>query len=251
VNVKLLVIGSSIVSAVAGAAAGYFLSQKQIEARLIAEYDVRLEEEVERTKQHLSLMYKTDENSDPVKVLSRRTPQRPEGIADDDNEVWPNSKDVPLDKEGIAAAEKIITGLRYGPPNIVVEPATPGLKKPNNVFSHIPADDPDDDTPYVLTVEEFNQGLMGHDTSTLRLYADGVLADEDDKPLDDVNRIIGLQNLKRFGEDPTGDDVTLYVRNKRITIDFEIIKSDMNYAEVVGLADMDPEPTPKKSTRRR
>lgn len=251
-NVKFLVIGSSIVSASAGAAAGYFLSKKQIEARLIEEYDVRLEEEVERTKRHLSLMYKTDDNSDPTKILARRTPQRPEGIAADDNATWANSSDKPLDEEGVVTVTKIIKGLRYGPPNVVVEPAKPGLNKPNNVFSHIPPDDPEDDNlPYVLTVEEFNQGLMGHDTTTLTLYSDGVLVDEDENPLDDVNKTIGLNNLKKFGQDPTGDDTTLHVRNKRSTIDFEIIKSEMTYADVVGLNEPDHVSAPKKANRRR
>lgn len=258
-NVKLMVIGTSVVSAAVGAVAGYFYAHKELVTRLNEEYDERLEAEIERTKQHYQTLYKIgDENANPVKVLSRRTPKRPEGFAEDDNELFPNNRDRVMDPKEVEEAERLVKGLRYGPPDVVVAPAVPGLKQTVNVFSHTvtPGQPDTDEAPYVLTVEDFHQGMLGHDISTLTLYADQMLVNEREEPMDDVARVIGLANLKKFGADPDGDPNTLYIRNTRIGVDFEIVRSEMTYAEVVGLgSDEGIEPNVKvenkKGTRRR
>jgi hypothetical protein len=258
-NIKLVVIGTSVVSAAAGAVAGYFYARKELVTRLNEEYDERLEMEIERTKDHYQALYKVgDENADPMTVLSRRTPKRPEGIEADDNEPFPNNRDRVMNPAEVAEAERLVQGLRYGPPNIVVEPATPGLKKTVNVFSHTeptPGDPASDEKPYVLTAEEFHAGLLGHDTSSLTLYSDLMLVNEREEPMLDVPREIGLDNLKKFGADPGGDPNTIYIRNTRLGIDFEINRSEMTYAEVVGLGQGEDVASnvqsSKKATRRR
>ena len=61
--------------------------------------------------------------------------------------------------------------------------------------------------PYVITEDEF--GEFGNDEETLIFYADGVLATEDDDPIDDIEELIG-NCLNEFGE----YDERLYVRNQ-------------------------------------
>ena len=69
--------------------------------------------------------------------------------------------------------------------------------------------------PYVITEDEF--GEFGNDEETLIFYADGVLATEDDDPIDDIEELIG-NCLNEFGE----YDERLYVRNQEREIDYII-----------------------------
>lgn len=269
-NTKVLVIGCSVLSAAAGAVAGYFACREQIKLHLEEEYTRMLAEEVEATKQHYAMRNKVGEFASPVDVLARRTPQRPEGIAEDDNEVWENNRDNPLDKAGIEGAERIIKGLKYndgeqseepqrfGPPDVPVQSARPRLNKgpqggpypkPNNVFVAIPPDDPSDPTvPYLILEAEFAAGLLGHDHGSFTLYSDGMLVDENEEPLDDVNATVGLDNLQKFGHEGSDDPDTIYVRNERLGLDFEIHRNAITYAEVIGLSE--PPSSSKRSRRR-
>jgi hypothetical protein len=64
---------------------------------------------------------------------------------------------------------------------------------------------------------------------------DDVLADERDARIDGIDEQFGLENLERFGhgsEDPN----IVYIRNDKLQIDFEVVKSDGSFtAEVLGI----------------
>lgn len=79
--------------------------------------------------------------------------------------------------------------------------------------------------PYVISPEEYGE-RDGYDLYSYTYYADKVLADEYNEPIEDVNSIIGLESLKHFGE--YGDD-SLYVRNDELKADYEILLDDEKY----------------------
>lgn len=79
--------------------------------------------------------------------------------------------------------------------------------------------------PYVITEDEF--GEFGNDEETLILYADGVLATEDDDPIDDVEELLG-DCLKAMG----GYDETLYVRNQERETDYTILRSEKRWSDI-------------------
>lgn len=79
--------------------------------------------------------------------------------------------------------------------------------------------------PYVISPEEYGE-RDGYDLYSYTYYADKVLADEYNEPIEDVDSIIGLESLKHFGE--YGDD-SLYVRNDELKADYEILLDDEKY----------------------
>ena len=84
--------------------------------------------------------------------------------------------------------------------------------------------------PYVITEDEF--GEFGNDEETLIFYADGVLATEDDDPIDDIEELIG-NCLNELGE----YDERLYVRNQEREIDYIILRSEKLWADIAPEVD--------------
>ena len=87
--------------------------------------------------------------------------------------------------------------------------------------------------PYVIRPEQF--GLKeeeGYSTISLSYYADGVLADDADHPMDDreIEDVIGKESLDHFGE---YEDDSVHVRNDRMKCDFEILIDPRTFDEVL------------------
>ena len=80
--------------------------------------------------------------------------------------------------------------------------------------------------PYVIKPEEF--GNMDYDLVSLEYYADKVLVDEDDHPIQDVEYMVGEDSLEHFGE---YEEDAVYVRNDLIKTDFEILLVESRYYE--------------------
>lgn len=84
-----------------------------------------------------------------------------------------------------------------------------------------------DDKPYVISPDIYgNDG--DYDMVTLYYYTDGVVADEDDEVVDDIDDIIGEDSLKHFGEH---EKDSVFVRNDRLKCDYEILRVSQSYAE--------------------
>lgn len=86
-------------------------------------------------------------------------------------------------------------------------------------------------SPYVISVDEF--GENDNDETTLILYSDGVLADEEDDIIDDPESIIG-DCLDGFDE---SDDDTIYIRNENNETDYVIIKSEKKFVDILPEVD--------------
>lgn len=81
--------------------------------------------------------------------------------------------------------------------------------------------------PYVISPEEFGDD---YDTTTLTYYADGVLTDEDDEPIpsEDIDELVGLENLKTFGQ---YEDDSVFVRDDINKLDIEILRDESKYGD--------------------
>lgn len=84
-------------------------------------------------------------------------------------------------------------------------------------------------TPYVIAPTEFDT-LDEYDQITLTYYADGVLADELDEKIEDVDATVGSESLTHFGE---YEDDSVYVRNDARKTDYEILLDRRRYSDVV------------------
>ena len=79
--------------------------------------------------------------------------------------------------------------------------------------------------PYVISPDEYGE-MDDYDLYSYTYYADKVLADENNEPIEDVDQRIGLESLNYFGE--YGDD-SVYVRNDKLKADYEILLDDEKY----------------------
>lgn len=84
-----------------------------------------------------------------------------------------------------------------------------------------------EDRPYVIAPEEF--GECDYATISLTYYADGIVANEKNKPIRNVDELIGEESLDHFGE---YEEDSVFVRNDKIRIDYEILKDYRAYSEI-------------------
>jgi hypothetical protein len=94
--------------------------------------------------------------------------------------------------------------------------------------------------PYVIPQDQFFNPDAGYARQITITYfvESNVLVDESDDKLDDeaVERLIGRDNLSRFGQQSTDANV-VYVRNEREKTDFEVVRDTGAYEEVSFEAD--------------
>lgn len=83
----------------------------------------------------------------------------------------------------------------------------------------------DMEKPYVISPDEYGE-IDDYDLYSYTYYADKVLADENNEPIEDVDQRIGLESLNHFGE--YGDD-SVYVRNDKLRADYEILLDNEKY----------------------
>lgn len=83
--------------------------------------------------------------------------------------------------------------------------------------------------PYVIPPEQFGDD-ENYDQISLTYYADGVLADENDEVIEDVEDAVGIDSLNHFGE---YEDDSVFVRNDARKCDYEILLDQRTYSEVV------------------
>lgn len=84
------------------------------------------------------------------------------------------------------------------------------------------------DDPYVITAEEYEDGE--YDQETLTLFADGVLTDWYNDPIEDIDSVVGEYVIANFDDLVDGD--TVYVRNDARETDYEIQRDLRAYSEV-------------------
>lgn len=84
-----------------------------------------------------------------------------------------------------------------------------------------------EERPYVIDPSEY--GDLDYKQVSLNYYDDGVLTYENDDVIDDVDSLVGKDSLSHFGEYEAD---TVYVRNDRLKIDFEILADTRRYEDI-------------------
>lgn len=88
-----------------------------------------------------------------------------------------------------------------------------------------PVKKPTDKRPYVISPDEFAED-DDYDKISLTLYADGVLADDNDEMIDNVDELVGKDSLNSFG---AFEDNSVFVRNDTLKADYEILRDERPY----------------------
>ena len=83
--------------------------------------------------------------------------------------------------------------------------------------------------PYIITPDDFSVNY-DYETIDITYYADGIFTDENDEKVEDIAGTIGIGTEKHFGE---YDPDAVYVRNDRLKCDYEILRDERTYSEVI------------------
>ena len=65
---------------------------------------------------------------------------------------------------------------------------------------------------------------------TLAYYDDDVVTDGEDKPIENIEKLIGDEALVSFGYETDGDEDTVYVINDNLKTMYEVVRANKNYA---------------------
>lgn len=82
--------------------------------------------------------------------------------------------------------------------------------------------------PYIISPDEFDE-MDDYEAISLTYYADGVLADDMDELVEDVDDVVGNDFANHFGE---YEEDSVFVRNDRLKADYEILRDERNYSDV-------------------
>lgn len=208
-----------------GATVGGILVYRYTVKKMSLYYEERMTEEIEQAREFYKRLDKTEEFETPEKALEHLVPG------------------------AVTEAVKEYQGhTAYNQPvEVVVTPPAADPRPPiENVFANRDprdwdwelevkrrADNPG--KPYVITREEFEDNPDHHEQITLTYFAgDQILSDEADQTVEDTDRVVGEENLKRFGAG-SEDNKVVYIRNEKISADYEVLYSDGWYqVEVLG-----------------
>ncbi|ADD81068.1 gp070 [Rhodococcus phage ReqiPoco6] len=281
-----IIVASSLASCAVGAGAAYFLTKKHV----TNQYEVLMEEEVEKAKLYYSQLHKTGDFSDPVKLAEERLgsddisdedDSEEESDGTDDSEVvvterveitreervnynniqqqyvgddsvperhipkrdFPRPVSHPEDGESMESFERRL--IKQASDEVREKAELSGEEDivRRNIFDthgRLPSEEELDTSmrgngePYILTRQEFEDCDLDYDQNTLTYFeGDNILVDERNDPINNgVETIIGGEHNLRFGH-WSEDANVLYIRNDRLSIDFEIVRSSGTYAEEV------------------
>lgn len=99
----------------------------------------------------------------------------------------------------------------------------------NAAFKPTPNDDEKKTYPYKITVNQYEDEYRYYKETLTYYEGDGILANDADEEMTVVDTIGDPGYLKQFDEEGS-----LYIRDDRNAIDYEITRVEMSYEDVVG-----------------
>jgi len=184
--------------------------------------------EVKRILEDNGYSLDDDHIPDEMEIREDRTPE---------DTPYPTAEEI---QDAMTRVEEATSKNLFDDPNIhLPESAYLGYEEDetdvtaNPDFDSMPARDPD--RPYIITVDEFmhDSGTDEADKISLLFFEeDETLCDERETVINNVEELVGLENLHHFGLG-SRDRNALYVRNEKLDTYFEIIRDTRSYAEVV------------------
>lgn len=190
------------IGAAVGSVATYFLTKKHLEKGAEELMDQIADDAAEMRRRRMTQDPDPEADVQQVRKLIRR-----------------------YDQKGNATLEEV-EPARTKP--WIIEEVTPS--------ENHPVDSNEDEGPYVISLDEFHEGMPHYDKLTLFFYEDDeVLTDDQEEIIDDEEQIVGSEALTCFGH-LSHDPEVVYVRNSNASTDFEVIRLSKSYAETVGLS---------------
>jgi len=226
----------STLIALGGIGVGYLLARAVLEKQ----YEERLDEEIQRTKEFFGIT----EDTPPAEFVEEAN-----RVAENLSEYMGGEKIVPsVLAEAVTSSVKkefdTEAPIAY---NKIADKRSEIEEVVDDVLRNEQATplDPEARAPYLVTFAEFDAGQeeLGFEPVSVSYFAgDGIVIDEADTVIsaDRVEQIIGTDNLNKFGtqtDDPNMDPNVIYVRCEQFRMDFEVTRSAGKHSvEVLGEA---------------
>ncbi len=215
------IIASFFVGGAIGGGVSYFLLKKKFDARIDAEvqsikdlYSSKLEENKEvKTCENLNEI-ENSKNENNKKSEEKISENKSKALK---SSIEKQEKQPPVDYANYYAGAKGSDAEAKKDNNVVQEVVVSekkNTKKSNRVV--ISPDEFEDDDSY--------------ETIYLTYYADGILADEMDKPVK-IENTVGKEALKHFGE---YEDDMLHVLDDKVKIYYEVAKDNRKFSDISG-----------------
>lgn len=199
---------------VLGAAVGSLVTWKLVEEK----YKRLANEEIEEVREYYKGKLEPVEdlnNIKPYPIVSVIDTTEPEELVKHDEYV------------------NVLTGLGYSEDDAksLAEDPDVTIEKNEDGEYEVFIEPPSKTAPFVISPEEYGE-IPGYDAESWTYYSDGILTNDDDEIVDNIEYYIG-DALDHFGE---YEDDCVHVRNENegIECDIEILKYSMTYDEAHG-----------------
>jgi hypothetical protein len=208
-----------------GVGVGFAIGYKVTEKRLAARFDERLDAETADMKEfYTNVKQKYDTPEEAAAALIPQPTEEPED---------------PRVKTQKVQYNKIVKAEQYDgdPLDEFQEGTNEGCEIDEVVHKNI-FDAQPPGIPRLITQEDFMTNETGYEQATLTFYAKGaVLTDQRDEVIDNAEDVVGQLFESNFGEG-SSDPSTVHVRNDKIQMEFEVVRSGRSYEEdVLGQED--------------
>jgi hypothetical protein len=228
IDPKWVVLGGAVAgSLLLGGGGGYFIAVK----KLNKEYDARLIEELQETKEFIQFTTEQDQENEIKEAV--------EEILDEVDTIQPAARAM-VNYAGVEKVEDDEVLKAYDVLNRVTKDEV-NHEEVVNVFDK--GEEPWDYAkemasrdplfPYIISEDEFmeNEGNR-EQTQVTYFQGDDILADAKDEVISDVNGTVGEDNLTRFGHGSENENI-VFVRNEKLDLEFEVERSFGSFAEEV------------------
>lgn len=255
---RTMLITVSVTGVVVGAGLGvgaYFLLKKRMESKLIKAYETKLDAEINGMRLFYEKRSKAGKYATPEAAAEELLPKtREEHLAENAVEALeayegdqPPPGIISPEDDPRAGANSRVRYDKIPPRSAAPLRVAPTAEEPEEITQNVftqqaslgdwdqEAEEAsrNPESPYVISHDEFLENSYEHGQNTITYYAgDEILADEREQMIDEVEAIVGMQNLQLFGHGSRDSNV-VYVRNERIEVDFEVTLNQGKFSEEV------------------
>jgi hypothetical protein len=228
---KAVFVAVALVSAAAGAAVSYFLTKRK--------YEEIVRQEIAEAKEYYA---RNTKPGTPEELLNQRQNSEDMKTLRHLASGYQSSEDIAEAADMVEQARSSVEDVTGR--NVEVDADSPGMPPEIvNIFTQSePKEDFDfeaelplrsEENPYIITHDEFMANETDYQQVQVTYYeGDDVLSDERDQVIEDTEDTVGNQNLLKFGHGSKDNNI-VFIRNDRLSLEFEVVRSQGKYAEQV------------------
>jgi hypothetical protein len=214
-------VGFFIAGAGIGVAIGFTVGFRIAEKRLQTKYSKLAEDEISEMREHYQKKAVAAQEKPPIEVVieerhERYTPEEQAAI-DEVNAQFPAKE---------AAAEEAV----------VEAPTQVNVFNTSEWDYSVEVKQRRPDVPYIIHYDEFKTNESGHEQLAYIYYEqDDVLVDTTSQTqIEDMDEVIGLGNLGRWGHGSPNDENVVHIRNEHLQLEFEVCRDPGSYEATIS-----------------